>query len=144
MLKAHLHTHRGAQRDNNVEGAQRIPCSRSRSHQPIKSLSDQLEEPRGYKDRWEPELRISEGGTLCLLRFSQGCPRGVSALVARHETHPDESIPEHLGTGRSCCLGRGTQVGWGLSGLPGPRESQPAVPVCVTVCTTTLAVGLWP
>lgn len=31
-----------------------------------------------------------------------------------------------------------------LRGLPGPGESQPAVPLCVTVCTTNLAVGLWP
>lgn len=31
-----------------------------------------------------------------MLGLSQGYPRGVSALVARHETHPDKSAPEHL------------------------------------------------
>lgn len=73
--------------------AQRIPCTQLFPFQEPSAHQKPFWSARGawgHKDRWEPELRISEDGTLSLLGLSQGCPSGVSALVARRETRPDE------------------------------------------------------
>lgn len=96
--------------------AQRIPCTQLFPFQQPSAHQKPLWSARGvwgHRGRWEPELRTSDEGTLCLLSLSQ-----VSALVARHGTHPDESTPETLGLRRSCFLGRGTHGLGCLSGTP--------------------------
>lgn len=148
VLKAHLHTHRGAQRDNCVGG------SPKNSLQPAVCIPGAISPSKaflisqrslGAQRQVGTELRISEEGTLCLLGLSQGCPRGVPALVARHEIHPDEVNTRAPQEWEELLPGEWDACGLGCPsvGCRGPGESQPAVLLCVMVCTTNLTLGLW-
>lgn len=97
VIKPHLHTHRGAQRNNSRCGSPRTPCLAY--CRPITGVINpsnaHLQKPRRaqrHKHKWEPKLKTQKGHPALVP------PRMVPGLAAlsSHETLQDESTPEHL------------------------------------------------
>ena len=99
VIKAGLHAHKGALRDNDKSRAQIIPCPAA--HRPILgALSPSeahLHKPRGAQTQGQVGTQITdlEEGTPCM-GTSLGCPRRASALWSRCDIHQDKSMLEHV------------------------------------------------